>query len=240
MLTLFCCQPIYKYRMNCYHTVKFKFSDQAWTWLQAFFGPITADYQQHAPAPSALVKFKDQDYEQFIKSSAWSELTQFLQTYAITDPYPQLFIYKKLQRPREIVLGNPHIDTTGGDGTELDVPIRFNILMSGDENTEMVWWDVNRNSPLVTNEKFTNPSGQPVGRLQVVGHTPTERWQALGEPAVKSNSLSKKQEYASFVRTDILHALNWTGANPRLILSVRSSQPWPFNVGYETLPTFQC
>lgn len=239
MLTLLCCQPIYKYRMNCYHTVKFKFSDQAWTWLQAFFGPIAADYQQHAPAPSALVKFKDQDYEQFIKSSAWSELTQFLQTYAIVDPYPQLFIYKKLQRPREIVLGNPHIDTTGGDGTEIDVPIRFNILMSGDENTEMVWWPVDRNSPLVSNEKFTNPSGQAVGRLQVTGTTPTERWQALGEPVVKSNSLSKKQEYASFVRTDILHALNWTGANPRLILSVRSSQPWPFNVDYETLPTSQ-
>lgn len=229
MLTLLCCQPIYKYRMNCYHTVKFKFSDQAWSWLQSFFGPIASDYQQHAPAPSALVKFKDQDYEQFIKSSAWSELTQFLQTYAISDPYPQLFIYKKLQRPREIVFGNPHIDTTGGDGTEIDVPIRFNILMTGDEDTEMVWWPVDRNSPLITNEKFTNPSGQAVGRLQVTGTTPSERWQALGEPVVKSNSLSKKQEYVSFVRTDILHALNWTGDNPRLILSVRSTQPWPFN-----------
>lgn len=228
MLALLCCQPIYKYRMNCYKTVNFKFSDQSWAWLQAFFGPIVADYQQNAPAPSALVKFKDQDYEQFIKSSAWVELTEFLQTYAIVDPYPQLFIYKKLQRPREIVLGNPHIDTTSGDGTELDVPIRFNILMAGDENTEMVWWPVDRSSSLITNEKFTNPIGQVIGRLQVIGTRPTERWQALGEPAVKSNSLSKKQEYASFVRTDVLHALNWSGDNPRLILSVRSTQPWSF------------
>jgi hypothetical protein len=214
--------------MNCYHTVPFKFSDQSWTWLQNFFDPIVEDYQLNAPAPSALVKFKDQDYEQFISSTAWTELTEFLQTYAITDPYPQLFIYKRLPHARSTVLGNPHIDTTGGDGTKHNIPVRFNILIDGDEDTEMVWWNVDRTDPRITNVKFTNPSGQEIGRLQVVGATPAERWQALGEPEVKSTALSRKQEYASFVRTDILHALNWTGANPRLILSVRSSQPWPF------------
>jgi hypothetical protein len=214
--------------MNCYKTVNFKFSDQSWAWLQSFFEPIIADYQLHAPAPSALVKFKDQDYQQFVQSLAWTELTQFLQTHNITDPYPQLFIYKKLQRPREITLGNPHIDTTGGDGTELDIPIRFNILMSGDDDTEMVWWDIDRTDKRITNEKFTNPAGQQVGRLQVVGDTPADRWQTLGEPTVRSCALSKKQEHASFVRTDILHSLNWTGANPRLILSVRSTTAWPF------------
>lgn len=214
--------------MNYYHTVQFKFSDQSWTWLQNFFGPIVANYQQHAPAVSALVKFKDHEYEQFMQSSAWFEIETFLQTYNINDSYPQLFIYKKLSKPRETILGNPHLDTTGGDGTEIDIPIRFNILMSGDEDTEMVWWDVDRRDSQVVNEKFTNPSGQEVGRLQVVGSTPAERWQALGEPTVKSNMLSRKQEYASFVRTDVLHALNWTGTNPRLILSVRSTRAWPF------------
>jgi hypothetical protein len=133
-----------------------------------------------------------------------------------------------LPQARSAVLGNPHIDTTGGDGTDTTIPIRFNILMSGDEDTVMVWWDVDRHDLRITNEKFTNPNGQAVGRLQVVGATPAERWQALGEPCVSSNSLSRKQEYASFVRTDILHALNWTGNNPRLILSVRSSKPWLF------------
>lgn len=214
--------------MNCYHTVPFKFSDQSWSWLQAFFDPIVADYQQNAPAPSALVKFKDQDYQQFIQSSAWTELTEFLQTYSIVDPYPQLFIYKKLDQPLVRTLGNPHIDTTGGDGTETTIPTRFNILMSGDEDTEMVWWNVDRDHPIIVNEKFTNPAGQQVGRLQVIGDTPATRWRILGLPSFRSNALVKKQEYASFVRTDILHALNWSGANPRLILSVRSTQPWPF------------
>ena len=228
MLTLSRRQPIYKYRMNCYHTVNFKFSNQNWIWLTKFFEPIVADYQLNAPAPSALVKLQDDDYNQFIQSSAWAEVITFLSDYGLDELYPQLFIYKQLPRARASILGNPHIDTTGGDGTETNIPIRFNILMNGDEDTEMVWWNIDRTDPRITNEKFTNPSGQIVGRLQVDGSTPTERWQALGEPTTKSNALSRKQEYASFVRTDILHALNWTGANPRLILSVRSTQPWAF------------
>lgn len=214
--------------MDYYKTVQFKFSDQSWSWLQEFFEPIVSDYQLNAPAASALVKFKDHEYQQFMSSSAWSELEQFLQEYNITDGYPQLFIYKTLPNPRENILGNPHIDTVGGDGTATNIPVRFNILMSGDEDTEMVWWDIDRNSNLIVNEKFLNPQGQLVGRLQVKGSTPAERWKLLGEPSHRNNALAKKQEYASFVRTDILHALNWTGASPRLILSVRTTQPWLF------------
>jgi len=212
--------------MSYCKTVQFKFSDQSWIWLQSFFGPIVSDYQLNAPAASALVKFKDHEYQQFIASPAWSELEQFLHGHGITDGYPQLFIYKTLPNPRENILGNPHIDTLGGNGTETDVPIRFNILINGDEDTEMVWWNVDRTHEHIVNEKFLNPQGQHVGRLQVKGASPAERWKLLGNPAYRNNALVKKQEYASFVRTDILHALNWTGASPRLILSVRTTQPW--------------
>ena len=212
--------------MTPYLTVPFKFSDQSWTWLQNFFGPIVSDYQQNAPAVSALVKFKDQEYAEFVASAAWTELDQFLRLYGIDDGYPQLFIYKQLDKSRPSILGNPHIDTTGGDGTEFTVPIRFNVLISGDEDTEMVWWNIDRNNDVVVNEKFLNPLGQHMGRLQVKGSNPAERWSNLGAPVYTNSSLTKRQEYASFVRTDVLHALNWTGNNPRLILSVRTLKPW--------------
>lgn len=212
--------------MTPYLTVPFKFSDQSWTWLQNFFEPIVNDYQQNAPAISALVKLNDQNYSTFIASGAWLELDQFLKLCGIDDGYPQLFIYKKLDHARPSILGNPHIDTMGGDGTEFTVPIRFNILVNGDENTEMVWWNIDRNNDIIINEKFLNPLGQHMGRLQVKGSTANERWQQLGQPDYSSNTLTKKQEYASFVRTDILHALNWTGNSPRLILSVRTLKPW--------------
>jgi hypothetical protein len=228
MLSLLRCQPIYKYHMSYYKTVQFKFSDQAWSWLSAFFEPIINEYQKSAPQISALVTFKDHEYQQLVQSSAWLELTTFLQTYQIDDPYPQLFIYKRLPRSRKLVLGNPHIDTTGEGGIAVDVPTRFNILMQGDENTEMVWWNHDRTSSAVTGSTFIRPDGKSIGRLQAVGETLKEKWAAAGEPIARSNSLAKKQDYASFVRTDVLHALNWTGANPRLILSVRSTKPWQF------------
>jgi hypothetical protein len=214
--------------MSYYKTVQFKFSDQAWTWLQDFFNPIMLEYQKSAPAISALVAFKEPEHQQLLQSSAWHELTKFLQTYNINDPYPQLFIYKKLSRPREIVLGNPHIDTTGKGGTAVDVPTRFNILMQGDENTEMVWWNYDRHSSVVAQSSFVRPDGQSVGRLQAAGETLKEKWDSIGDPIAQSNSLVKQQQFASFVRTDKLHALNWTGANSRLILSVRSLEAWQF------------
>jgi hypothetical protein len=215
--------------MSLFLTVPFKFLDHSWAWLQDFVGPIVSDYQKNAPAVSALVKLKDQDYAALVQSSAWQELDQFLRSYGIDNGYPQLFIYKQLDQPRSSSLGNPHLDTVGGDGTETDVPIRFNILLVGDDDTEMVWWDCDRCSDFIVNEKFLNPLGQHMGRLQVKGSTPAERWALLGEPVLRKTDLAKKQESASFVRTDRLHALNWTGANPRVILSVRSTKPWPFN-----------
>jgi hypothetical protein len=214
--------------MNPYLTIPFKFTDSSWDWLQSFTAPITADYQKNAVALSALVKFSNLQLETFLASDSWSELVQLMSAYNLKDPYPQLFVYKQLPQQRRIILGNPHIDTTGEDSVDTDVPVRFNILLNGDENTEMFWWNIDRNSPVIVNKKFINPLGQTVGRLQVAGDTLVEKWKNLGEPIAKSNSLAKKQEYASFVRTDILHALNWTGHNPRLILSVRSCSHWPF------------
>jgi hypothetical protein len=214
--------------MNYYKTVNFKFSDSNWSWLQSFFEPIVADYQLNAPAINALVTFNDLDYQQFMQSSAWSEIVAFLQTYSLTDLYPQLFIYKRLSMPREVVLGNPHIDTTGHGGTAIDIPVRFNILMHGDEDTEMIWWEHDRNSSAVVESTFVRPDSTPIGRIQAAGISLKQKWDAAGEPVVRCSNLAKKQEYASFVRTDMLHALNWTGANPRLILSVRSNTAWPF------------
>lgn len=229
MLTLLYRQPIYKYHMNYYKTVQFKFSDLSWAWLEEFFNPIVLDYQQNAPAINALVTLKDHEYNQLTESTAWTELVTFLKTYNIIEPYPQLFIYKRLPQPRKVILGNPHIDTTGQESTTaIDVPMRFNILMHGDEDTEMVWWDHGRNSSTVVESKFVRPDYKTVGLLQAHGNNLIEKWEAVGEPVARCNTLAKKQEYASFVRTDVLHALNWTGSNPRLILSARSTQPWPF------------
>jgi hypothetical protein len=53
-----------------------------------------------------------------------------------------------------------------------------------------------------------------------------ERWTTVGEPEYRCSTLTKFNEYASFVRTDTLHAINWDEKNPRLVLSVRYQEPW--------------
>jgi len=204
--------------MNPYLTVPFKLSVASWDWLQDFLEPIAIDFQINAPNMSALVQLKDDTLQQ---SEAWSEIVQFLKNYGDFELLPQLFIYKTLSHARTIILGNPHIDTAGKDGTEYTIPFRFNILTKGDENTEMVWWQHNRDSSVVTHATFMRPDKTMVGRLQAKGGRLADQWNNVGEPFARSVALAKKQEYASFVRTDILHALNWTGAEPRIILSVR-------------------
>lgn len=213
--------------MTPYLTVPFSFSNEALKFLELEFNPVVDDYQKNAPAINALVSIDQKQIERLKSSIVWEEVIEFIKKYNLTEPYPQLFIYKTLPKQREIILGNPHIDTTGEDSVSVNVPIRFNILLAGDENTEMVWWDIDRDSNKVGLSYFTRPNGQSVGRIQANGYNLEERWKTVGEPTCRCNTLTKKNEYASFVRTDILHALNWTGSMPRLIFSLRFvDQSW--------------
>jgi len=216
--------------MNPYLTVPFKLTDDSWVWLQEFLDPIATDFQLNAPDMNALLPIKEDALIILRQSIAWSEIVQYLANYGITDLLPQLFIYKTLPRARPVILGNPHIDTAGKDGTEFTIPFRFNILTKGDENTEMVWWHHTRDSAVVTHSTFIRPDRTILGRLQAKGDKLPEKWTNVGEPFARCATLAKKQEYASFVRTDILHALNWTGDNPRVVLSVRCT-----NIAWDSL-----
>lgn len=207
--------------MNPYLTVPFKLSTASWDWLQDFLEPIAIDFQLNAPDINALVPISEVNLTVLRQSVAWAEITQFLKSYGDFDLLPQLFIYKTLLKARTIILGNPHIDTAGKDGTEYTIPFRFNILTKGDENTEMVWWHHTRDSAVVTHSTFIRPDRTILGRLQAKGDKLPEKWNNVGEPFAQCSTLAKKQEYASFVRTDILHALNWTGESPRVVLSIR-------------------
>jgi len=212
--------------MQPYLTVPFKFTDDSFTWLKQFFEPITVDYQANAPRDSALINFNQNQLSELRSSSAWAEVLAFAEQHNLRNPFPQMFIYKSLAKPRPIILGNPHIDTSGAGGVETLVPIRFNILMTGLYTTEMVWWDITRHDDRIVNFQFQRPDMSYTGRLQARGNTLREQWAIVGEPMCRARQLAKIQEHASFVRTDILHALNWTGQDARLIFSVKFDNAW--------------
>ena len=212
--------------MTPFLTVPFALSPYNFAWLKEFVAPIVLDYQLTAPLHAGLLHFNSVQMDRLVASDTWKEIVDKMSGYGINDSWPQLFVYKRLSKPKDEILGNPHIDTTGPGGVAKEAPIRFNILITGEDNTEMVWWDIDWRDHRVETIQFPNQRNELVGRLQARGKSLEDRWSTVGDPVTRANNLTKIQQHASFVRTDRLHALNWTGKEPRVILSVRSCQPW--------------
>ena len=215
-----------------YLTVSFKLSPEAWSWAQEITKPMVQDYQDNAPLSAALITPEPDMIQAWKESKAYAEINAFTKTYGLEDGEVNFFIYKSLNAPLEDPRGNPHIDTTGPDrytGDKYDIPIRFNILLSGDEDQEMFWWNCDRDHWKVRVAEFPRPNGVPAKRLQAKGGVEKSRagqYKLLGEPDFKCNTLAKLNQKSSFVRTDILHSINWDGKSPRLLLSIRFQQPW--------------
>ena len=207
--------------MQPYLTIPFQFKEHNLSWFKSFIQPIVEDYQINAPLDSALVSFSTEQLSTLRSSAVWQEVLDLAQQYNLSAPWPQLFIYKRLDSPRAITIGNPHIDTAGADGISVTVPVRLNILIEGEDSTEMVWWNCDRSNAMVEQVAFTRPDNTQLGRLQIRGRTLVDRWKNLGEPDHRARHLARYQEYSSFVRTDIVHALNWTGVEPRVIFSIK-------------------
>jgi hypothetical protein len=207
--------------MTPYLTVPFALSDNSFNWLNKYLDPMVLDYQKTAPMVSALVNFNSDQLQDIYNSSAWAEIVEFVTQKGLSNPRPQLFIYKSLRKPRPVILGNPHIDSYGDGGIGNIVAVRFNIMLRGEDTTEMFWWNKDRTAPDVVRIEFARLDKSVHGRLQAQGNSLEEQWQIIGEPDFRATNLARVQEHASFVRTDILHALNWTGNQPRLIFSVK-------------------
>jgi hypothetical protein len=211
-----------------YLTLPFSFSDSAWRWATGVIKPLVDDYQRNAPLDAALMHPTQQQMNIWYFSMAWQELQEFFRPIGLGAPELQFFIYKK-RPPLKDNRGNPHIDTTGPDinsGDAIDVPIRFNVLLAGDEDQEMTWWNRDRNDSSVVVDLFQRPNGSYARRLQAIGKNRNEQYLAVGEPDWRCNNLVETNKKASFVRTDLLHALNWTAHRPRFILSLRFLEPW--------------
>lgn len=213
-----------------YYTIPFSLSKESLQWIKERTDPMVENYQLNAPLDAALIEFPRESMQEWYDSAAWQEILAQLERFGLqTEPLIQFFIYKRLNKPKGDPRGNPHIDTYQGiDGF---IPIRFNILLDGEDDQEMVWWDIKN---FLTDDRlhvveFPRPNAPPgtmSKRIQARGANMEDRWETVGEPEYRCSNLAKINEYASFVRTDVLHALNWNGKNPRLILSVRFKEPW--------------
>jgi hypothetical protein len=220
--------------MTPYLTIPFSLSEKTLDWAKNKVAPIVDDYQKNAPNPGALVEFFNGELREWYESNVYKEILEHLKVLGITEkPTIQFFIYKKLEKMYQYPWrGNPHIDTY--KGVDEVTTYRLNLLLDGDDDTEMVWWNIHdiKNDPRLHIVEFPQPSDPTKSslRCQVLGDTPVARWETAGHPDWSAKNLVKYNTYASFVRTDHLHAINWSGKNPRVILSLRFSEPWETNV----------
>jgi hypothetical protein len=216
-----------------YYTIPFKLSQESLDWLKTITDPLVQEFQEKGVGQSGLLydPLTPQQKLEWLSSDAWQEINKHFEPLKLVPDTSriQFFVYKSMEARKDI-RGNPHIDTYAG--IDEIVPARFNILLNGDDDQEMVWWDTIvpwQNEPKIHIVQFPRPEypdGKLSPRAQAKGENAQERWATMGEPVYRYNQLTKFNEYASFVRTDKLHALNWTAKNPRLILSIRFLQEW--------------
>lgn len=211
-----------------YLTVDFSLSPAAWQWAQDAIEPVIEDFQATAPIEGALLSLSREQQDLWYNSQVWQEITDFTDQAGLPRGDLQFFAYKS-RPPKPDPRGNPHIDTTGPsvhEGDRIDVTARFNILLRGDTNQRMSWWNRDRNDPAIVVSLFQRKDGAMVRRLQARGDNKTQQYHNIGPAEWTCDSLAQLNARASFVRTDILHALDWTAHSPRFVLSVRFLEPW--------------
>ena len=217
--------------MTPYLTIQFSFTPDTLEWVKIESMKVFEKYQQDAVNEGGQVPLTLSQKRLWYTSKAWDEICEHMAPFNFEYPYDlQFFIYKP-GPVRTDIRGNPHFDNF--EITDINnikpVPFRFNILINGTEDQEMVWWNVLPNDSNIELSKFNSHFDTKVFsyRYQVKGSTLAERWDNIGPPDWTNASLTKYNKWASFVRTDLCHGINWTrGYNPRFLVSVRFKDSW--------------
>jgi hypothetical protein len=215
-----------------YLTIPFSFTSHTLDWVKVQATKVFEKYQQESVNEGGLVSLTFEQQALWYTSKAWTEICEHMAPFNFEQPYDlQFFVYKK-GPDRTDIRGNPHFDMLEyqSGSTEFKiVPYRFNILVNGVEEQEMVWWNIKHTDPRIEPSRFAShyePSAS-MYRLQAKGDTIPSRWETVGEPTWRNNSLTKYNQWASFVRTEVCHGINWTrGSNPRFLISVRFKDTW--------------
>ena len=202
--------------MNPNISIPFKLSDKSINWLEERRENIYNEFDAVYPESAGFWFNKPHELGAilFQLTPPAIEVKNFLAKLGLTNTYVHYMIYKP--NSREKFMHTLHIDAP----QFVVLPARFNILIEGNDNSIMHWWNYGVDSDKVTLENI------PVGkRWQVLGNTLEEQFKLIGAPDVSSSALSSVQKTADFVRTDIIHSIEKDGSR-RFILSARIHHSW--------------
>lgn len=103
---------------------------------------------------------------------------------------------------------HPHIDFMFNGNKFVGVKSRFNVMILGTPNDEMVWWpDWASDDPRITYSEYKDINNNTFKMPGIPGNTTEERWDILGTPKIKTTNLYQNNTSA-FVKTDCAHAVH--------------------------------
>ena len=197
-------------------SVNFKFDDNSVAWLNENLTKIITDFDRDFPEEGGPI------YNKEVAGSMKFQLTppaiqvrKFLLSLGLKKVHIQMFCYKVSNKAT--VIENVHIDNP----ESIPLPSRFNIMVSGNNNSKMHWWDIDVNDPRVVATDIPNWGK----RWQIPGGNAQEQLTVIGNPDYSASELSSVQQTGDFVRTDIAHCIERDGAR-RILVSAQIHHPW--------------
>jgi hypothetical protein len=200
-----------------FNNIPLEFDSNLQNWMNDNLYQLTEYHNLHSPINSIVCRL-----HQHNESPVAVHIRNTLKLHGLTGTNFEVFTYKTFLEPN-LDGGYPHIDFANNK----PVSARLNFLLEG-KNDKMYWWPhtVDSNVVLQKDIKTDGNNRRLRGYLvDDISNLPRkEMYNQLGKPVTVCENLYNIN-HAAIVRTDILHAVTWSGG-PRLILSMQILESW--------------
>jgi hypothetical protein len=200
-----------------YHKLDFDLSPVAKQWVVDRYAERFKENFWHDADMTQV--FSEDAQREWIEGPVGQEVIPFLATYGCDISHQGITAF--ISNTQESYPGNPHLDIKVDQDLRQDIiKSRINIMILGDPNDEMVWWDwLSYGDERLQETEYTTyvfDQERKFKCVNVPGDTKPERLEFLGEPTHKASNLLTP---SAFVRTDCAHTANLS-PGPRLIVTV--------------------
>jgi hypothetical protein len=199
-----------------YRTSDFKFSPAARQWV---LDRYCSRFDQNFFHDLDITQFNKTSQEEWKTSIAGREIIGYLESLGCDCDYYGIGVF--VSNTEHVSHSNPHCDVRFRDKTQSRIKTRFNTMVLGNSQDEMMWWpEFGYGDSRFTESHFTSLTGQQYTSWCIPGNDSAERWNWLGEPPVRERPLVNT---SALVKTDCVHALILS-PGPRLIVTVAIDQ----------------
>lgn len=199
--------------MNKFYTSSnFKFSPAANQWV---LDRYRLRFDQNFFHDLDITQLDINSQQEWKTSIAGTEIIEYLQSIGCDSDYYGIGVF--ISNSDQMINSNPHCDVRFKNKTQSKIKTRFNVMVLGNKDDEMVWWpEYVYGDTRFTESHFTSLTGQQYTSWCIPGNNSSERWQWLGPPVVRSTPLMNT---SALVKTDCVHAVV-ISPGPRLVVTV--------------------